>query len=510
MNYNFFNGVMFNAYPDSCGDTFSQMVNVLKKKELKDLFSIFYILPSMFNSDLDRGFSVKSYELDGNMITRSDLEHIQEMNISLKLDFVLNHLSVLSPQFQDILKNGDESKYVGMFIDWNNFWKGKGLINEDGLLIPNEKYLSKLFMRKPGLPVLKVPFPDGSSRYYWNTFYQKVTKNENNKISYQGQMDLNANSDLVWEFYEDTFRKLSNYGSTIVRLDAFAYLHKEIGFSNFFNEPGTWDYLERIKDIADKYEITLLPEIHSKYEEGLHNKLSEKGYPIYDFFFPGLLLNAIEFRENSSLVKWIREIVENGYNTFNMLGSHDGIPLLDVKGLLGENRISELITIIQGRGGRLKDLFGPDGKKISYYQINSTFFSALNENEEKFLLARAIQMFMPGVPIVWYLDLFAGKNDYMAADNLGHKEINRTNLKLNDIDSSLTENIVQEQLKLIRFRNNYDAFKSGSDFFIEDSKEYEIILRWKGGNCETKLTVDLRTYSYTVEYRELASMWSTL
>ena len=98
------------------------------------------------------------------------------------------------------------------------------------------------------------------------------------------------------------------------------------------------------------------------------------------------------------------------------------------------------------RGGRVKNLYGPDGKKISYYQVNATFFSALGEDEKKLRLARAIQMFMPGIPQVWYLDLFAGKNDYAAADSgatAGHKEINRTTLTMNDIEQGLKRPVVQ-------------------------------------------------------------------
>ncbi len=72
------------------------------------------------------------------------------------------------------------------------------------------------------------------------------------------------------------------------------------------------------------------------------------------------------------------------------------------------------------RGGRVKNLYDPSGKKISYYQVNATFFSAFGEDERKLLLARAIQMFMPGIPQVWYLDIFAGKNDYKAADKGGN------------------------------------------------------------------------------------------
>jgi hypothetical protein len=38
-------------------------------------------------------------------------------------------------------------------------------------------------------------------------------------------MDVNASSPLVWDFYEETL--LRSYGCNILRLDAFAYLHKK-------------------------------------------------------------------------------------------------------------------------------------------------------------------------------------------------------------------------------------------------------------------------------------------
>ena len=93
-----------------------------------------------------------------------------------------------------------------------------------------------------------------------------------------------------------------------------------------------------------------------------------------------------------------------------MLGCHDGIPLLDLKGLLPEEEIQSLIDRIVSRGGMVKNLHG---QKNLYYQVNATYYSALGESDEKMLLARAIQMFMPGKPQVWYLDLFVGKNDQM-------------------------------------------------------------------------------------------------
>jgi sucrose phosphorylase len=46
-----------------------------------------------------------------------------------------------------MLQYGQESKYKDFFINWNEFWEGNGVKNEDGIIIKAE-YLSKLFMRK--------------------------------------------------------------------------------------------------------------------------------------------------------------------------------------------------------------------------------------------------------------------------------------------------------------------------------------------------------------------------
>ena len=171
-------GVMLNAYPDSIGESLRDTVNMLKRPEFADVFSLFYILPTFFNSDLDRGFSVIDYDRNTELVSETDLKDIDALNIGLKFDLVLNHLSVGSPQFQDMLKHGDESPFKDFFVNWNEFWHGHGEMGDDGYVIPKEEHLQKLFMRKPGLPILKVRFPDGSERPYWNTFYQEVTYQE--------------------------------------------------------------------------------------------------------------------------------------------------------------------------------------------------------------------------------------------------------------------------------------------------------------------------------------------
>ncbi|MES9925166.1 MAG: glycosidase, partial [Candidatus Thiodiazotropha endolucinida] len=329
--------------------------------------------------------------------------------------------------------------------------------------------------------------------------------------SYLGQMDLNAKSKEVWHFYEETLKKLKDYGAKIIRLDAFAYLHKEPGESNFFNRPGTWDYLERLKQMAKRYGLTIFPEIHSEYGAGLHEEVAQKGYPIYDFFLPGLVIDALEHATNSHLLKWIGDIQDKGLQTINMLGCHDGIPLLDLKGieergvrrdgLLDDEKIQTLIDRILERGGRVKNLYGPDGKKIAYYQVNATFFSALGEDEDKLRLARAIQLFMPGIPQIWYLDLFAGKNNYLAADmggTAGHKEINRTNLSLEAIETGLKTQIVRDQIELIRLRNCSNAFKG--ELEIHPTEPHLLHLTWKHASASATLKADLSSCRFSIEH----------
>ena len=345
---------MLNAYPDSLGGSLGDIVNFLGKKELKDVFSSFYILPSIFNTDLDRGFSVIDYSLNELYAKREDLEKIEELGIDLKLDFILNHASVLSKQFQDIIKNGENSKYRDFFIDWNKFWEGCGEMTEEGYIQPDKDYIKDMFFRKPGLPILMVRFPNGKEVPYWNTFYQevrypvldavdirnitgvqydiadgianllnkglsegkspakileesniytdKLSDNQKKELcekleserKYLGQMDLNIKSSLVWEFDDDTLKTLADYGAKIVRLDAFAYAPKGVGEKNFLNEPATWDVLTKVRELADKYNVSLLPEIHASYEEKIYEKIADKGYMTYDFFLPGLIIDAFE------------------------------------------------------------------------------------------------------------------------------------------------------------------------------------------------------------------------
>lgn len=489
------NGIMLNAYPDSMGERLSDVVSLLERPEMKDAFRSFYILPSLFTTDLDRGFSVVSYDLESSLASRDDFERLKALGMDLKLDFILNHLSVQSPQFKDILEKGDASPYRDFFIDWNAFWQGTGDMTDEGYIRPRPEYIRDMFFRKPGLPLLMVRLPDGKKRPYWNTFYQRVTRDESGNERYLGQMDLNLQSPLVWQFYQKTLETLAGYGASIVRLDAFAYAPKAPGRRNFLNEPETWETLERIHEMAEPLGLTLLPEIHASYGEKTYEKLARMGYMTYDFFLPGLIIDALETGEGDYLAAWAGELRDKRISVVNMLGCHDGIPLLDLRGLLPEERIQSMIALIVSRGGRIKNLHG---QKNVYYQVNASYFSALGADERKLLLARAIQLFMPGKPQVWYYDLFAGENALELADKAGeggHKEINRRNLTKEEAEAALQKKVVREQLTLMRLRNTCPAF--GGEMALEQEKA-RLAVRWTNAEDNAALYCDLKNHAFTV------------
>ena len=151
-----------------------------------------------------------------------------------------------------------------------------------------------------------------------------------------------------------------------------------------------------------------------------------------------------------------------------MLGCHDGIPLLDLKGLLPKEEIQSLIDRIVSRGGMVKNLHG---QKNLYYQVNATYYSALGESDEKMLLARAIQMFMPGKPQIWYLDQIA---------------------------EGLKKDVVQKQLALIRMRNTHKAFSEGAEVTIS-GEESSLEIRWEYDGAYVELHVNFEEGTYTIE-----------
>ncbi len=112
--------------------------------------------------------------------------------------------------------------------------------------------------------------------------------------------------------------------------------------------------------------------------EKTYEVLAQKGYITYDFFLPGLIIDALERHSGEFLVRWANEIQEKQIMVVNMLGCHDGIPLLDLKGLIPDDQIKNLIDVVVERVGYVKKLHG---EKNVYYQVNADGYEAILDAE---------------------------------------------------------------------------------------------------------------------------------
>ena len=549
------NGVMLNLYPDSIGSCLGETVAFLSRSEVKDAFRSLYLLPSLFNTDLDHGFSVISYDLCPELARREDLDALRGLGLELTVDMILNHLSVLSPQFQDVLRRGEASPYRDFFIDWNRFWQGTGPVGEDGCVRPLPQLFHSLSLHADRLPVLMARLPGGRETPFWCSFYQQTVypeptvfdflpitggfyrtaerlaervrdllrmgltpekmdlsgfeRERNGAVEwltanrrYLGQLDLDARSPAVWAWYGQVMDQLAALGATTIRLDAFTRLHKAPGRVNFMNEPETWEILARLKTMAEARGLYVLPEVHAAYCTMAHRKIAAARAMPYDYFLPGLLLDALDTGDAGYVYAWLREQLEYGIRPVNMLGCHDGVPVRDLRGLLPDQRIEALVERTVARGGRRKLIHG---EKAETYQLNVTYFSALGCDEGRLLLARAVQMFMPGVPQVWYEDLFAGENDLETLrlhPELDEREINRRSYRLEDALAQLKRPVVREQLRLMRLRNTHPAFAPDAVIEAEQSARGALRIRWRAGSASARLTADFARGTYEIETEE--------
>lgn len=151
--------------------------------------------------------------------------------------------------------------------------------------------------------------------------------------------------------------------------------------------------------------IEVLVEIHSYYKTQI--KIVKRVGYVYDFALPVLILDTLFNKNASSLKKWLAVTPRDA---IIVLDTHDGIGIVDVaaegenSGLIANDVLNEIVKQIHvnSNGNSLKAT-GAAASNLDLYQVNCTYFDALGRNENAYLLARAIQFFVPGIPqfIMW-------------------------------------------------------------------------------------------------------------
>ena len=193
-----------------------------------------------------------------------------------------------------------------------------------------------------------------------------------------------------------------------------------------------------------------------------------------------------------------------------MLDTHDGIGIVDVgadqrdhelAGLLDEAQIDALVEGIHARsGGGSRRATGAAASNVDLYQVNCTFYDALGRDDARYLLARALQFFIPGIPQVYYVGLLAGGNDMelLARSRVG-RDVNRHHYTPAELEEALQRPVVQALMRLIRFRNAHPAFSSPGDFSFS-GEGAALTLRWRSAAEEAVLAADLPTGTYTLTW----------
>jgi len=466
------NEIMLITYADSLGDNLNDL-NIVLKNYFNDAVGSVHILP-FFPSSADRGFAPITYQKVADQFgSWRDIASL-EKDFDLMFDFMINHISSQSDFFHDFIEKKNDSDYADFFVRYQDFWPDKE---------PTQAEIDLIYKRKPRAPFIKAEFSDGTTEKIWCTFAET-------------QIDLNMESEVCRNFIKDTLLHMVKKGAAIIRLDAFAYATKKPGTNCFFVEPDVWELLEFTKSILAPYDVEILPEIHEHYT--IQHKLAEKGYWIYDFALPMIMLHTLYSGNNERLINWLQMSPAKQFTT---LDTHDGIGVVDVKGLMTDQEIEKTRETLYQQGSNVKKVYSSTSYgNLDIYQINCTYYSALGNDDAAYLLARAIQFFAPGIPQVYYVGILAGENDIeLLEETKEGRNINRHFYSLAEIEQEIKRPVVQKLIKLMEFRNSYPAF--AGDIIIHDEKNKDKLkTSRKNEKYQAVLEANLKDYSFSIRY----------
>jgi glycosidase len=425
---------------------------------LKEQLSTIHILP-FFPSSSDDGFSVIDYRrVDEGFGSWEDIKKMAE-DFRLMGDLVINHISRHSRWFQYYLRGKEPYKDYFIEVDPDTDISG--------------------VTRPRSSPLLTQVDTAEGKKLIWTTFSHD-------------QKDLNfKNPDVLFEFLDIFFFYVSQ-GLDVIRMDAVAFIWKEIG-TNCIHLPQTHEIIKLFRILVDHYmpDVTLITETNVPHKENIsYFGKGDEAHMVYQFSLPPLLLHAIQTENGAYLTQWASSLEElpKGCTYFNFTSSHDGIGMRPLEGLIPEDEFNELVEGVHDRGGFVSYKENPD-KSLSPYELNITYFDAFasrNGTEElhirRYLCSQIIMMSLRGVPGIYFHNLTATQNDVKGVLKTGrYRTINRKKWEYNELlnelnrENSTSSYIFNRFRALMDTRRKHPAFhpfgsqkvyNAGSDFFV--------------------------------------------
>jgi sucrose phosphorylase len=453
------------AYADRFGGSLPALREVLNGP-LAGVFAGVHILPFFTPFDgADAGFDpVDHTEVDPRLGSWEDVRALAR-EYELMVDLIVNHVSARSAEFRDVLAHGDASPHAGMFLTMADVYP-------DGA---DEAELVGIYRPRPGLPFTTLTLGE-RRRLVWTTFTSQ-------------QVDLNLADPTGRAYLDRVLTALAAGGVSMVRLDAVGYAIKTAGTSSFMTQE-TMAFIDELTARARELGVQVLVEIHAHFERQI--AIGSAVDRVYDFALPPLLLHSLYTGDAAPLRRWLGV---RPRNAVNVLDTHDGIGVIDVgpdqmgegrPGLLTPVQVHALVEGIHDRsGGQSRKATGYAVSNVDIYQVNCTYYDALGRDDAAYLLARAVQLFTPGIPQVYYVGLLAGGNDMslLARTGVG-RDINRHHYTPEEIALDLTRPVVAALVALIRFRNSHPAFAGACEVGGEGPR---VTLTWTAGDQSAAL-----------------------
>lgn len=441
------------------GDTLNQKGEVplrtLHKfagKQFKDVFSTIHILP-FFPFSSDDGFSVMDFfTVNTELGAWEDLKPLGE-NFKLMFDLVLNHVSAQSTWFQNYLEEVPGFEDLAIEVD------------------PATDL--SLVTRPRSLPLLtEFEKSSGKTVHVWTTFSAD-------------QIDLNFKSlDVLLKMIEALLFYVKQ-GATSIRLDAIAYLWKEIG-TTCIHLSSTHEIVKLFRSILDVAapEVILITETNVPHQENISYFGSgrNEAQMVYNFTLSPLLCYTFVKEDATVLSDWAKGLhLTSGGNTFfNFTASHDGIGVRPLEGILPQAEIDKLIQTVKANGGRVSYKKNTDGSE-SPYELNIAYVDAFWNKASKtdplhakrFLASQSIQYALPGVPAT-YIHSILGSRNWQAGvrQTQRARTINREKLQVDSILSQLKDpatfrsRIFYPYIELIKIRRKQPALHPNASFEV--------------------------------------------